>query len=982
MEANHRGRWAWLGLLGLVAALLPAACGGGDSTTDADADVDAEAVDGEDVPVDGEDVPDGGPDTGDVGDGEDVPEGEGSECTTGADCNDHNTCTIDACRGGYCVHTAAPDGTACDDEWFCTLPGTCEAGECTGVEDNDCDDEDSCTSDSCDEIMAECRHELVPVPGAEGPPGDATCSDTADNDCDRLVDGADPNCVPCGTAADCDDGNTCTDDTCDAGVCHNAPVADGATCDDGQFCTTEDACSAGVCVGPTPRDCSTGVPSCNVGLCSEGADRCDTEPVPDGTACNDGLYCTVGETCAGGMCGGAAARDCSSLEDQCNVGVCDDAAGGCVAQPRADATACDDGAFCTTGEVCTGGACGGGVARDCSAFGDVCNVGACDEAGAACYAEPRADGTVCSDGDACTSGDSCTGGVCGGAAVDCSSFTDTCNTGVCDPASGCEAEPVTDGTACNDGVYCTTGESCTGGVCGSGAPRDCDDRDACTSDSCSETLGRCDNVVVPVPGAEGPRGSASCADGVDNDCDRATDALDTDCESCTTAADCNDLDPCTTDACTGGSCRHAAAPDGTACNDGRYCTNPDVCTGGVCGGGARDCSASGNQCNTGRCDEGADRCYADPLPNGTTCNDGQYCTNPDACTGGVCGGGARDCSAVANDCNSASCNESTDRCVPVPRANGTPCTDGLFCTNPDTCTGGTCGGAARDCSAAGGACALGTCNESTDACVGTPQPDGTVCDADANPATRDICRTGSCVASACGDGFWDAGGGEACDDGNTVTETCFSTPAGACVRDCSIRQDTCGNGTLETSYGETCDPGIASPPCDTSCLPVHRGIGSACTCTSGCRAGDPTAGTWTGCEDVVAPTGSLPACYHSDVLAGNNVYFPGGYCGAYAHTCSPSWMCSLAGIPRTVGTYASFVGPCPTGSILVNYTVSSSGVTVQIRACFSVCDEDADCRWNQVDTYWNPDVCGHYECITSPSTPGTRICFDTRMAPP
>jgi len=32
--------------------------------------------------------------------------------------------------------------------------------------------------------------------------------------------------------------------------------------------------------------------------------------------------------------------------------------------------------------------------------------------------------------------------------------------------------------------------------------------------------------------------------------------------------------------------------DGTSCDDGLYCTNPDTCTAGVCGGSARDCSAN------------------------------------------------------------------------------------------------------------------------------------------------------------------------------------------------------------------------------------------------------------------------------------------------------------------------------------------------------------------------------------------------------
>lgn len=983
MNTNHQGRWIWLAVLGLATALLPAACGGGDSQADADVDVDSdvEAVDGDDVPVDGDDVPvdvDDVPDPGDVGD---VPDGEGSECTTGADCNDSNPCTIDACRGGYCVHTDAPDGTECDDGWFCTVPGTCEGGECVGQEDNDCDDGNSCTADTCDEVMAECRHVLVPVPGAEGPPGDETCSDGEDNDCDGRVDGDDPNCLPCEEAADCDDANTCTTDTCGTdGVCLNAPVADGTTCDDGLFCTVGDACVAGACADHSPRDCSEGVPSCNYGLCDEGADRCDVSPVADGSACDDGRYCTVGETCAGGMCGGAALRDCSSLDDDCNTGVCDDAAAGCVLEPRTDGTACDDGLFCNAGEVCTAGVCGDGSAVDCSSFDDACHVGACDEAGDACYAEPVADGTACSDGDACTGGDTCTAGACGGAALDCSAWTDACNTGVCDPATGCVAEPVTDGTTCSDGVYCTVGESCTGGICGGGTARDCNDHDSCTSDSCSETLGRCDHVLVPVPGAEGPWGNATCGDGLDNDCDRATDELDTDCARCTSAAQCDDLDPCTTDACTGGRCVHGDAPDGTACNDGLYCTTGDVCTAGACGGAARDCSAAGNQCNIGRCDEGADACYADPRPNGTACNDGLYCTNPDVCTGGVCGGAARDCSAVANQCNTASCNETTDACVAVPRTNGTACDDGLYCTNPDSCTSGACGGPPRDCSAAGGACGTGSCNEATDACISSPSPDGTVCDADADPATRDICLSGTCRASACGDGFWDVGGTEFCDDGNTVTESCYTPPTGSCIRDCSIRQDTCGDGILQPQYGETCDPGLTTPACDDSCLPVHHGIGAACTCTGGCREGDPTAGTIIGCEDVVVPTGARLACYRTIELYGNTLYNPSGYCGAYAHRCSGR-ACSLAGIPSSVGSLSTFVGPCPAGSTLVTYTITSM-VTLTIKACFKVCESDADCRWNEVDTYWNPDVCGHYECITSPSTPGTRICFDTRNAPP
>jgi hypothetical protein len=53
----------------------------------------------------------------------------------------------------------------------------------------------------------------------------------------------------CTTNAECDDGNSCTTDVCDAGFCANQPVADGTSCSDGLSCTTSDECTAGVCGG-------------------------------------------------------------------------------------------------------------------------------------------------------------------------------------------------------------------------------------------------------------------------------------------------------------------------------------------------------------------------------------------------------------------------------------------------------------------------------------------------------------------------------------------------------------------------------------------------------------------------------------------------------------------------------------------------------------------------------------------------------------
>lgn len=291
---------------------------------------------------------------------------------------------------------------------------------------------------------------------------------------------------------------------------------------------------------------------CTIDRCTGGV--CGNEIGREDEGCNDGLDCTMADHCVAGVCTGAA-TDCSFLDEFCVVGACQEGEGGCVAEPRPDETTCDDGAYCTVSDVCTGGACGG-TARDCTAAGTgACNVGVCDEATAACVASAIAEG-----------------------------------------------EP------CDDGVTCTGTSSCLGGVCTGGAPPACDDLDVCTTDSCDVGADACANVLVaPIAGAEGPAGTATCADGVDNDCDRMADLADPDCVDCLGPADCDDANDCTSDACALGVCVNGPLT-GSACDDGLYCTASDTCTAGVCTPGpARGC-ADGLACTSDVCDEGANAC--------------------------------------------------------------------------------------------------------------------------------------------------------------------------------------------------------------------------------------------------------------------------------------------------------------------------------------------------------------------------------------
>ncbi len=73
----------------------------------------------------------------------------------------------------------------------------------------------------------------------------------------------------------CDDGNPCTYDFWDAGSAsclYDAAAADGAACSDGLYCSTGNVCSAGSC--GLPIDCSFMDTQCAVGVCDEAADAC------------------------------------------------------------------------------------------------------------------------------------------------------------------------------------------------------------------------------------------------------------------------------------------------------------------------------------------------------------------------------------------------------------------------------------------------------------------------------------------------------------------------------------------------------------------------------------------------------------------------------------------------------------------------------------------------------------------------------------
>jgi len=111
-------------------------------------------------------------------------------CEEAEDCDDGNPCTNQACAEGRCAYANNPG--PCDDRDPCTVNDSCFGGTCTGDPldaDGDGYVAQGCGGDDCDDALQEIR------PGAsEGPPGDSSCRDGLDNDCDGLTDAEEVGC--------------------------------------------------------------------------------------------------------------------------------------------------------------------------------------------------------------------------------------------------------------------------------------------------------------------------------------------------------------------------------------------------------------------------------------------------------------------------------------------------------------------------------------------------------------------------------------------------------------------------------------------------------------------------------------------------------------------------------------------------------------------------------------------------------------------
>jgi|CXWL01.1.fsa_nt_gi hypothetical protein len=259
---------------------------------------------------------------------------ENAGCSDGELCNGEETCVDGVCHAGVTV--------VCDDGIFCNGVESCLDGTCEGGSPPTCDDGIACTDDSCN------ANQCVHTPYDAHCPNDGIfCNGT--ESCDGLF-----GCVSSGSP--CEVGAICDEETDLCRICNN-----DADCDDSNPCTVGHACVDGACVPGASVDCSSAGNQCAAASCdpSGGVGNCDgLTPVQNGTSCDDGLYCTVIDSCQAGNCGGTA-RDCSALGDQCYVAVCNEESDTCQTLPLGGETMCDDGDECTVGDACEAGVCHG-----------------------------------------------------------------------------------------------------------------------------------------------------------------------------------------------------------------------------------------------------------------------------------------------------------------------------------------------------------------------------------------------------------------------------------------------------------------------------------------------------------------------------------------------------------------------------------------------------------------------------------------------
>lgn len=806
---------------------------------------------------------------------------------------DSNECTYAQCHLTLdCIQVNRTAGYACSDDYSCTANDVCDGlAGCAGTEDSDlCPDTDACNLGVCSitAFGASSGSGCVDVDAPDTTP----CGDL--NEC--MLDG---ECVmgACTNYAvqDCNDQNSCTEDSCDTvqGCVHDGAPVEGDSCAlfTGGACNLDGECRNSTCLvnpfGPH-LDCDD-LLTCTV-------ERCDLD-----VGC---FYESDEVTC-----------EAMDTGDQCTEFFCDPTVvgpgSGCVERNVPDGTFCEEtGVGCSLNGQCMSGLCIAtpddslctDLISQCEEVTCVAGVDGFGNTDTTCVVSDKVSGAVCfsEDENECVKRFRCDGlGICLPTvnltvALACDDGLD-CTADSCDTEIGCIHEPVTDGTACatvSGTSVCFTDSLCASGVCQAnvnGTQIDCDDSVACTIDTCDSVNG-CVNTPTDT---ECPAlTSNQCSDWV---CDAVSD------------------------------CVIEFYPDGTGCYDGSTCTTDDHCESGFCMGTPQDNLCPSSECQIPICQVtlvmGANTtsatCAFLNATAGTSCGVEDECNKDYQCDG------ANNCVAqtiiTADDCDEGnpcatySCDVDKGCVQEYVTLDGEACgatfSNNGTCFLNSTCQLGNClpdvGSSTLDCDDAVG-CTVDICG-GDGTCAHVPTRE--FCDPDPGPCSEYVCDlTGGCMlvnatdGSGCSDGY-------ACTDGDTCQGgICIGTPDHGSCPDI----DECNVGFCAPSHGAAnargCIPAFlfapatyTGNPCDSP--PNHCVSGRVCDGGGNCVNGTDISAAL--CEDfnscTVDTCDTTFGCSHAAVTPGTacstailGLCYTEGVCTMNA-TCAPDF-----GGPTTV----------------------------------------------------------------------------------
>lgn len=657
--------------------------------------------------------------------------------------------------------------------------------------------------------------------------------------CDPLTGG-----IVFGTPPLCDDGNSCTSNTCSnlLAACVYTPLP-------GTF---------GPCGGGLGA-CTPGNYSCN-GTGPSPVVTCVGEVLPTPEVCGDG----IDNNCNGIVDGICSGQGCVTDADCANItlGTCSQVSCGsnliCNVTFKPVDAPCDDRMGCTYDDKCTAlGVCVG-TPIVCNDFED-CTYDYCAEPYGRCVfdAEPLV-------GSDCPLGHCSSSGQCEYPHVTCpvlnasvcSRYVFNRDTGVCDLIARTGS--------CDDGNECTVYDACVDGAC-VGAPKVCDDFVECTIDSCIAPLGICQHTVntghcyidgycmddgdvnpkcdclvcnssISTTQWSLPSTPLSCNDGdtcTENDVCNVVSGV---CEG--TPISCTSPGQCYQSACAGGQCTVSPVTVGTPCDDGDACTENDVCANGQCVGSLIDCGNFSSECVAPVCDPLLG-CASVPVVDYTRCNlHMSECAGVHYCLAGSCvNSGPLVCPVSSNPCTEYVCVPDSG-CVQRPLV-GQACDDNNTCTSGDYCsTDGTCvpGGIWLNCDD------LDDCTDdfclADGGCLHIPILNCDLCNATSDCSLQ-TCQQVNCVRGRCR--YVADPAGFSCSDGDVCNGNEVCTGNGVCVSLGPFGCDDFNQCTIDTCNSSGCSH---APNYPSSC-----DDGSVCTTGDACTVDGQCIGTPFACPD-------------------------------------------------------------------------------------------------------------------------------------